>query len=208
MPRICLLDQNPIDVPDMQTRFEFDNLFPYGEMINVVSGNKVPRFYRLWNYSNRILMDILDTRRDNQSNVIEVLHCWVSFNMIDDEHVEYITHSNDRSEVIAKSLNVWNPPLPQIIVDNQEIALDMIENNILAVMKRNKLSELKKSSCAYIFFNEGSWHAYYPEVSVLSEFHKKQAEQNIQYLEFLNSQEFAEMREKWDLVSPDIIPGE
>jgi len=201
MPRICLLDQNPIDVPNVQTRSEFDNLFSYGTMINVPSGSRVPRFYRLWDYSNRILMDILCVNNELQ-------HCWVSFNKIDDEHIEYITHSNDKNEVINKSMDVWVPPLPQIIVDRQEIALDMIENNILAVMKRNKLSELKKSSCAYIFYNEGSWHAYYPEVSVLSEFHKKQVEQNAQYLEFLNSQEFAEMREKWDSVSPDIIPGE
>lgn len=176
---------------------EMNTLFFNKVVVNPITTQNNPKYNTIWNYSNRLL---LQTIEENQVFYLAFLN--------KDYQYMLIAFGNDFDLVIQKAKEIWNPKIEYKSIDTKSAALDMIEDTIMSILKRNKIETLKKSHCSYIYFgSDNKWHAYYPTNEVLIEFHKNKNPQSQQYIDFINSEQFATIRKQWDM-EPCVIPGE
>jgi len=240
-------------MPQLNSQYtleEFNTAFPLGEMVTHTNGNSVPRYNRVWSYSNKVMMCIVDPRERDEDRDIDAYTqlIWVMFMWRPELNLYWNLYSAGTSEDVIKcSEHHFNPPIPVSKVNAKDSALDLIEVNVMAALKetdfeakreeliklldskkaksnpvrtkeiQDKLENLKpilieevlnKSACSYIYYSGDSWHAYYPEPSVLSTFHvKNNKEVDQKYLDFLSGEKFKELRTIWSKTDT-ITPGE
>lgn len=192
---------------------DFNLTFPLSEMVINHIGNSVPKYNRVWNYSNKLLMCISDTFIGDKENNIEPRtdYTWVMFKKdFDNNSYIFLYFSDTYEDVVEKTHEVFNPPLPKIKCNDKDIALEMIQNNIMSCLKKAEpiSKTLKKSACTYIYYVKNEWRCFYPTPNMLIEFHNKEnsSTPNQKYLDFLSSDEFADIRNVWNK-EPAVSPG-
>lgn len=192
---------------------EFENTFPLTSTFINHLGYIVPKYNRVWNYSNKILLRISEFHEKNEETNIEA-HTTYTYAMfmknLDNFSCKLLYVSNTAEETIEKTKEIFNPPSPKIIYNEKDIALEMIQNNILSCLKKPEpiSKTLKKSACSYIYYSGTQWRCFYPTTDMLVEFHNKENNlaPNKKYIDFLSSDEFKEIRNIWDQ-EPTVNPG-
>jgi hypothetical protein len=81
-----------------------------------------------------------------------------------------------------------------------ECAVEHVNMILISILKNNKTNTLTKFDCSYVYYsNNKKWEAIYPTLEQLVEFHNRNSTTaNPDYLKFLGSEEFKNMREEWD----------
>lgn len=170
---------------------EIQKLYPTDEYITHPKTNiLVPKHNYIWKYSNRLLIQSINSHTGS---------CNYHSYIMKDNMCEKIGSSHSYKEIAKFSEDFWNPKPEYKTIDRKQLALEMIEDTIVSFVTKNKVDQLKKKHCCYIHVGaDKQWHAYYPDVKVLLDFHLTQGNIKQQYVDFLNSNEFLEIRNLWD----------
>jgi hypothetical protein len=117
---------------------DFETAFPRGELITNTIGNTVPRYNRFWDYNNKVLMCIPVIHPRDEEKDIETYtsYVWVMFMKRPELGLYWTLYSASSSEEVIKVTDHnFNPPVPVAKYNSVDVALDMIEVNIQAVLK-------------------------------------------------------------------------
>ena len=171
---------------------EIEELYPQNSFcIHPVSLLNVPVHSFLWKHSNKLLIRTLYP---------ETGKCLFRTYILEKNgQYKFITSSLVLEDVIERSKDIWDPKPVHPVVSREELALGMIEDTIISYVNKDKLDLLEKKHFCYVYVaSDKQWHAYYPEVDVLLQYHTSHEKQNQNYLDFLNSDRLKQMRLDWD----------
>ena len=128
-------------MPQLNSQYTFEDFnaaFPTGEMVTHTNGNSIPRYNRVWSYSNKVLMCISEPRERDDDKEIDAYTqlIWVMFMRRPELNLYWNLYSADTSEDVIKcSERHFTPPIPAVTVSAKDSALDLIEVNVVAALK-------------------------------------------------------------------------
>jgi len=128
---------------------DFEAAFPRGELITNTLGNIVPRYNRLWDYSNKVLMCIPVVHPRDEEKDIEAYtsYVWTMFMKRPELGLYWTLYSAaTKEEVIKTTEHNFNPPLVSATANDnksREFAFEMIENNIQTALKETDYEATK-----------------------------------------------------------------
>lgn len=107
--------------------------------------------------------------------------------------------------------DVWNPKEVSTAINTLDMLMEQVDSLVSSVVAKGQQAKLTKYDFSAVYFgSDHAWHAFYPSVAALVEFHNKLlAEQKNQaYLDYLTSQELLQLRRAWEVDGIVAIPEE
>lgn len=201
------------------THEEFMNEFPTNENVSfLVDRHKdycpkllviKQKYERIWNYSNRILMRIIDVNPDTLEPTMLLVTFLTELEKNIPVGYQFITTGTDYQKIAEDSMSIWRPEPKLPKVSRLDMALEHIQNNVMSLVKKNKTENASSSDFAFIYYGGTRWHAFCPPIEQLVEFHTRTSGEkfNQAYIDFLLSEELQNKKKVWD-ESGIIVPGE
>lgn len=165
------------------TENQLDSRFPYS------------LYGRIWRYENKLVLRYFDLGKTTYF-----------FFCKNGPHYEFIIKTRDFDFGREISENIWDPKAEPQQYSLKNMLLNHIDGMLSSMVKRGKLNQINKFDFSSVYYGKGEWHAYYPSLEDLIEYHLSLPEQVDEYLTYLRSDELKAQRDEWDKEPTIVVP--
>lgn len=158
------------------TEYQFNHCYPQQQ------------YAAIWRYNNRVVL-----RESGTTKPVFFFFCKNGY------YYEFIIKTRDFDLGREISENVWDPKATPVEASGKNFLLDHIQSMLQSIVKKGNTESLRKFDFCSVYYAKGVWHAFYPTVEDLIDFHVANVqEQDEDYLNYLRSDELKAKREEWD----------
>ena len=148
----------------------------------------ITRWRTVWNYENKVVLRECNA----QPNTSYVFFCK------NGPYYEFIIKTRDMPWGEKISKDIWHPKAKPTEASGKNFLLDHIEGMVSSMVKRGNLDDIRKVDFSAVYYGKNEWHALYPCLEDLLEFHLAKTEpHNEAYLQYLRSDDLKALREEW-----------